>query len=111
MSSQSTPSMSEAQFLILNTKLDGLSLLIEEKLTNLEEKVDHDRRTREIANDRIESKIDAHDARITALEHERTKSGAYFAVWVTLASFAGGCVMWAADNITNFIDLFRAMSG
>lgn len=105
------PTMSEAQFLILNTKLDGLSLLIEEKLTNLEEKVDHDRRARELANDRIESKIDAHDVRITALEHERTKSGAYFAVWVTVATFAGGCLMWMADNISGLADLLRAMSG
>lgn len=106
-----TPGMNDAQFIILNTKLDGLSLLIEEKLTNLEEKVDHDRRAREQANERIEKKIEAHDERITALEHDRTRNKALVAVWVTAAGVIGAVMLWLFENHSKVWKLLGSLSG
>lgn len=105
------PAMSEAQFIILSTKLDGIKLLLDEKLTNLEEKVDQDRRTREQVNERTDQKIDAHDARITALEHDRTRNGAMLTVWIAGAAFVGGVMVWLIENHDKLWKVLGSLSG
>ena len=109
--SETPPAMSEVQFVILNTKLDGLHVLLDEKLTNLEEKVDHDRRARELATDKADQRFSAHDARITALEHDKTRNGALVTVWLGGAGAFGGFVVWLIENHEKLWKALGAISG